>query len=74
MKKNKDKKGSRLLAVEADGCQVSRPLRGLQDFILTVCVSIMRTWGGAWHVDLDVGEDRRPRTTWRGSGRSMTAC
>jgi hypothetical protein len=46
---------SRLSAVEADGCQVSRQLRGLHDFIPTVCVRNMRTWGGAWHVDLGVG-------------------
>ena len=65
---------SRLSAVEADGCQVSRPLGGLHDFIPTACVRNMRTWGGAWHVDLDVGEERRPRTARRGSGRSMTAC
>ncbi len=37
---------SRLSAVEADGCQVSRPLRGMQDFIPTACVRNMRTWGG----------------------------
>ncbi len=43
---------SRLSAVEADGCQVSRPLRGLHDFTPTACVRSMRTWGGAWHVDL----------------------
>jgi hypothetical protein len=65
---------SRLSAVEADGCQVSRPLRGLHDFIPTACVRSMRTWGGAWHVDLGVGEERRPRTAWQGPGRSMTAC
>jgi hypothetical protein len=47
--------GSRLSAVEADGCQVSRPLCGLHDFIPTACVRNMRTWGGAWHVDLGVG-------------------
>jgi hypothetical protein len=34
----------------------------------------MRKWRGAWHVDLGVGEERRPRTAWRGPGRSMTAC
>ncbi len=62
---------SRLSAVEADECQVSRPLRGLHDFIPTACVRNMRTWGGTWHVDL---EERRPQTVWRGSGRSMTAC
>ncbi len=48
-------RNSRLSAVEADGCQVSRPLRGLHDFIPTACVRNMRTWGGAWHVDLGVG-------------------
>ncbi len=37
---------SRLSAVEADGCQVSRPLLGLHDFIPTACVRNMRTWGG----------------------------
>ncbi len=62
---------SRLSAVEADGCQVSRPFRGLHDFIPTACVRNMRTWGGAWHVDLDEGKERRPRTAWRGSGRSF---
>jgi hypothetical protein len=65
---------SRLSAVEADGCQVSRPLRGLHDFIPTACVRNMRHGEGAWHVDLGVGEERRPRTAWRGPGRSMTAC
>jgi hypothetical protein len=37
---------SRLSAVEADWCQVSRPLRGLHDFIPTACVHNMSTWGG----------------------------
>ncbi len=65
---------SRLSAVEADVCQVSRPLRGLHDFTPTACVRNMRRGEGAWHVDLGVGEERRPRTAWRGPGRSMTAC
>ncbi len=63
--------GSRLSAVEADGCQVSRPLRGLHDFTPTACVRSMRTWGGAWHVDLDTWAKRGGHG---GSGRSMTAC
>jgi hypothetical protein len=41
---------SRLSAVEADGCQVSRPLAACSDFIPTACVRNMRKWGGAWHV------------------------
>ena len=71
--KSKQDIPSRLSAVEADGCQVSRPLRGLHDFTPTACVRSMRTWGGAWHVDLDVGKERRPRAAWRGSGRRMAA-
>ncbi len=35
---------SRLSAVEADGCQVSRLLRGLHDFIPTACVHNMRRY------------------------------
>jgi hypothetical protein len=37
---------SRLSAVEADGCQVSRLLAACSDFIPTACVRNMRTWGG----------------------------
>jgi hypothetical protein len=37
---------SKLSAVEADGCQVSRLLAACNDFIPTACVRNMRTWGG----------------------------
>ncbi len=65
---------SRLSAVEADGCQVSRLLRGLQ-WLHSDCLRAQHeNVGGAWHVYLDMGEERRPQTAWRGSGRSMTVC
>ncbi len=65
---------SRLSAVEADKCKVSRLLVGLQ-WLYSDCLRVQHeNVGGTWHVYLDVGEERQPRTMWRGSGRSMTAC
>jgi hypothetical protein len=55
---------SRLLAVEADGCQVSRPLRGLQ-WLLSDCLHAQHgDMGGTWHVKSGRGHrnsDHGPR-------------
>ncbi len=46
---------STLSAVEVDGCQVSRPLRGLQ-WLYSDCLCAQHDdRGGTWHVKLDVG-------------------
>jgi hypothetical protein len=46
---------SRLSAVEEDGCQVRRPLRGLQ-WLHSDCLRAQHdNRGGTWHVKLDAG-------------------
>jgi hypothetical protein len=74
--KDKDKdKAVDCQQLKQTGARSAGSSAACNDFIPTACLRNMRTWGGgAWHVYLDMGEERRPRTAWRGSGRSMTAC
>jgi hypothetical protein len=49
---------SRLSAVEVDGCQVSRPLRGLQ-LLHSDCLLVQYdNIEGTWHVKLEVGGEK----------------
>jgi hypothetical protein len=51
----KETQFSRLSAVEADGCQVSRSLRGLQRLHSDCLRAQHDDVGGTWHVNLDMG-------------------
>jgi hypothetical protein len=67
-----DKLFSRLSAVEADVCQVSRP-SGLQDFIPTAYVRNMTTCRVTGMLGWMWAESEMLRAAWRGFGRRTTA-
>jgi hypothetical protein len=53
--------------------QQAAPRPAMTSFRLPACATGERGGGPGTFIG-DVGEERQPRTTWRGSGRSMTAC